>query len=186
MSIEFFDTDTRALYFDAYTMGVNYLAKKLRPGDKTPDSMADSSLLHKKRIGVDASVVFHKALGTEEGAGQYTMKPPIPNGEVIDRCTRICGYAKKNEIVLVVSIDGKYHPMKETENAKRGRDRNSAKEKLESLLRCPEISSKKKEAYKLMKSAVTVDEHMLGTAVKVFRDHGFEVYGAPYEMTNYT
>ena len=52
-------------------MGVKNLSKKLRPSDKTPDSFAKSELLRGKTIGIDLSVVLHKALGTKDGAGEF-------------------------------------------------------------------------------------------------------------------
>ena len=32
-----------------------------------------------------------------------------------------------------------------------------------------------------MKEAASVTEQIIGTAVKIFQDNGFEVFGAPYE-----
>ena len=162
-------------------MGVKQLSRKLRPSDKRPDCMATSPKLKSKRIGVDLSVILHVALGSEEGAGQYVVKPRVTNQEVVDKCTRICGYAKANEIELIVSVDGKYHPMKEAENRKRNEQRDVAITELEKLFRDPEIAKKQKHALKLMKKAARVDEYITATAVQVFRDKGFKVYGAPYE-----
>ncbi len=107
-------------------MGVNQLSKKLRPASETPDIFSSSDLLSGKRIGVDLSVILHKALGTEDGAGEFFVAPPYPNNEVIERCTRLCSYAKANNVKLVVSVDGAYHPMKEDENNKRNGDRDAA------------------------------------------------------------
>ena len=99
-------------------MGVNQLSKKLRPADKTPDSFANSEILNGKTKGVDVSVVLHKGLGTDEGAGQYIVWPKVINSEVVGKCTRLCGYIKANNMILKVSFDGKYHRMKDARTIK--------------------------------------------------------------------
>ena len=76
--------------------GVKQLSKKLRPSSETPDVFSTSLLLHGKRIGIDLSVILHKSLGTEDGAGEFFLVPTYPNNEVIERCTRLCSYAKTN------------------------------------------------------------------------------------------
>ena len=52
------------------------------------------------------------------GAGEFHIQPRVPNSEVIDKFNRLCGLAKRNVIIFDVSVDGKYHPMKERENIK--------------------------------------------------------------------
>ena len=162
-------------------MGVHKLSKKLRPADKTPDEFASSDVLHGKSIGIDLSVVLHKGLGTESGAAEFFVKPSVPNSEVIDRCNKLCRFAKANQIKLKVSVDGKYHPMKDAENAQRNNKRDIALKKVEEILCSPDIENKTKETLKLMKSAVRITEQIVGVAVKVFLDHRHEVFGAPYE-----
>ncbi|KAL7548740.1 hypothetical protein ACHAWF_017202 [Thalassiosira exigua] len=161
--------------------GVKQLSKKLRPSSETPDVFSTSLLLHGKRIGIDLSVILHKSLGTEDGAGEFFLVPTYPNNEVIERCTRLCSYAKTNEITLVVSVDGMYHPMKEAVNVARKEERDKAEANFRALLASDEAETKTKEIAKLMKKAVWVSPEVIGTAVKVFREHGHEVYGAPYE-----
>ena len=138
-----------------YSMGVNQLSKKLRPADKTPDSFANSEILNGKTKGVDVSVVLHKGLGTDEGVGQYIVWPKVTNIKMVNKCTRLCGYyAKANNIILKVSLDGKYHPMKDAENDKRNSDRDIMFAKAKALFQSPDIESKTKDAAKLMKKAV--------------------------------
>ena len=108
-------------------MGVKDLSKKIRKADHTPDSIAGSPSLHNLKIGVDLSVVLHKELGSQDGAGEFFAQPMIPNSEVVEKCTHQCGFAKRNKITLVVSVDGKYHPMKSDENNKRQTARDKAK-----------------------------------------------------------
>jgi len=66
-------------------MGVKYLASKLRESSITPDKLAECELLYGKTIGIDLFVILHKALGTNDGAGEYHLEPPCPNSEVIDK-----------------------------------------------------------------------------------------------------
>ena len=103
-------------------MGVKHLSKKLRDAKYTPDVFSKSKKLHGKTIGIDLSAVLHKSVGTDEGAGYFFVQPTCRNNEVVDKCTRLCGWAKSNEITLKISVDGKYHPMKERENDKRKGD----------------------------------------------------------------
>ena len=70
-----------------HLMEVNQLPKKLRPADKTPDSFAKSEILNGKTIDVDVSVVLHKGLGIDKGAGQFIVRPKVVNIEVVNRCT---------------------------------------------------------------------------------------------------
>ena len=163
-------------------MGVNQLSKKLRPGDKTPDSLATSKLLDDKTCDVDLSVVLHKLIGIKEGAGQFIVRPQVPNEEVKDRCHRVCSFSKANSITLKVSVDGKYHPpMKDAENMKRNDNRNTALQSVEEMIRSHDISTHTKDAIKPMKKAARVYDYILGTAVQVFWDNGSGVFGAPYE-----
>jgi len=67
-------------------MGVRYLASKLRESSDTPDKVAECELLNGKTIGIDLSVILHKALGTNDGAGEFHLEPSCPNSEVIDKC----------------------------------------------------------------------------------------------------
>ena len=53
------------------TMGVRYLASKLRESGITPDKLAEGELLNGKTIGIDLLVILHKALCTNDGAGEY-------------------------------------------------------------------------------------------------------------------
>eukprot|EP00984_Skeletonema_dohrnii_P024318 scaffold13436_cov73-Skeletonema_dohrnii-CCMP3373.AAC.3 len=169
-------------------MGVNALSKKLRPSGETPDSVANCPLLKGKRIGLDLSVLLHKALANIDGAGEYHVKPAIPNSVVQERCNRLCSYAKANNIKYVVCVDGKYHPMKAAENDARKADRDKAQSELDALFRTNDInniltSDKKKlnEALKLMKRSVQVTPDVIATAVRVFKENDHEVHGAPFE-----
>ena len=76
-------------------MGVNNLSRKLRDSNHRPDKLATSELVSNLAIGVDLSVICHKALNTNDGAGEFHMKPPCPNSEVRDKCTKICALANK-------------------------------------------------------------------------------------------
>ena len=169
-------------------MGVRYLSQQLRPANETPDEMSTSAELQGKRIGVDFSVIPHKAQGTKDGATEFLVKPPVPYSEVLQRCNRLCGYAKMNNITLVVCIDGKYHPMKESVNAERATTRDAALEEVEAILGREDINEKLKsddeELKKVlgkMKKATRVTDTVIGTAIEVFKRNGHEVYGAPYE-----
>ena len=62
------------------------------------------------------SLILHKSVATEAGAGEFLNHPGGANSEVINKCSRLCGFAKRNEITLVVSVDGKYHPMRHEMN----------------------------------------------------------------------
>ena len=105
-----------------YSMGVNQLSKKLRPTDKTPDTFAKSEIINGKTIGVDVSVVLHKGLGTDKGAGQYIVRPKVINSEVVDKCTRLCGYANANNIILKISFSGLQNSKKSLKNSKSGQN----------------------------------------------------------------
>ena len=127
------------------------------------------------------SVILHKSLGTADGAGEFFLVPPYPNNEVIDRCTRLCSYAKTNAVKLVVSVDGMHHPMKEAVNVARKAERDKAEAEFRAMLTSAEVELKTKDITRLMKKAAWVSPEVISTAVKVFREHGHEVYGAPYE-----
>ena len=71
-------------------MGVKDLSKLLRDPKATPHEFATDARLKGKRVGVDLPVVLHKALATDDGASYYHIKPAVPNGEVIEKCTRLC------------------------------------------------------------------------------------------------
>ena len=164
-------------------MGVNYLSKRLRDAKQTPHEFANDKRLSGKRIGVDASVVMHKALSSQDGASYFHIKPATPNSELIERCTRMCSWAKSNDCMLVVAIDGMYHPLKENVNQGRSEKRSKAKVELDKVL--SNISSKaayeRDRVFKKMKAAVFVSDTVVSTAIDVFRKFGMEVYGAPYE-----
>ena len=70
-------------------MGVKNLSQKLRDSKVTPDEFARIKELKGKKVGVNLSVVAHKGLGTDEGAGLYHFQPKCPNSEIIDKCTRL-------------------------------------------------------------------------------------------------
>ena len=76
------------------SMGVRHLSKKIRDSNDTLDVFSTSALLQNKRIGVDLPVVLHKSISTECGAGEFLVWPTGPNSKVIDKCSRLCGYAK--------------------------------------------------------------------------------------------
>ncbi|KAL7501673.1 hypothetical protein ACHAWT_009485, partial [Skeletonema menzelii] len=169
-------------------MGVNALSKKLRPSGVTPDSLAKSTMLNGKTLGLDVFVTLHKALATVDGAGENLVQPAIPNSVVEQRCNRLCSYAKANNIKYAVAVDGKYHPMKAAENDAREADRNNAQSELDALFRTDDINSilasdeeKLKNALKLMKRSVRVTPDVIAAAVRIFRDNGHEVFGAPFE-----
>ena len=166
------------------TMGVKYLASTLRESGNTPDKLAECELLNGKTIGIDLSVILHKALGTNDGAGEYHLEPPCPNSGVIDKCSRFCGWAKSNNITLKVSVDGRYHPMKEEENKRRAGDRDLAQSELEKFLRTirhNDDNTDTKKAFQLMKKAARVSEKIIVTAIELFAENNVEVFGAPYE-----
>ena len=169
-------------------MGVTNLSKKLRPSGVTPDSVAKSQILHGKVIGLDYFVLLHKSIATNDGAGEYHVKPSIPNSVVEQRCNRVCSYAKANNIKFAVAVDGKYHPMKSAENNARDADRNNAQSQLDALFGMNNINDlltndneKRKEAIKLMKRAVRVTPDIIATGVRIFKENGHDVYGAPFE-----
>lgn len=121
-------------------MGVREeLSKKLRDSKLTPYEFATSNLLHGKRIGIDVSVLLHKSIATDCGAAEFYVRPKGPNSEVIEKCSRLCGFAKRNEVTLVVSVDGMYHPMKQQVNTDRGQQRTHAKLSLDTLVKSPSI-----------------------------------------------
>ena len=95
---------------------------------------------------MDLSVVLHKTIGTETGAGEFLVQPEGSNSEVIEKCSRLCGYAKRNKITLVVCLDGKYHPMKDAVNAKRSDDCRKASSELSGLLVMKKISNKRRNS----------------------------------------
>ncbi len=116
------------------------------------------------------------------------MQPAIPNSVVEERCNRLCSYAKANNIKYAVAVDGKHHPMKAAENNAREDDRNKARSELDELFSTNDINSilasndeKLKEALKLMKRSVRVTPDVIATAVRIFRENGHDVYGAPFE-----
>ena len=164
-------------------MGIKNLSKKLRDSKDTPDEFSTNEILHGKNIGIDFSVVLHKGLGTNEGAGLFHAKPKCPNTEVMEKCERLCSWAKSNHIKLKVSVDGKYHPMKERENTKRQKDRELAQEKLKLLVESGNFNDENmlKKAKSLMKESAFVNDDVVAAGVGVFLEHGFEVCGAPYE-----
>ena len=139
-------------------MGVKYLSKKLRSSKETPDEFSTDRRLKGKRIAVDLSVILHKALGTNDGAAYYQVKPTNPNCEVVEKCSRICGWAKLNDILLVVSVDGRSHPMKASVNKDRTDGRDSAQARFEAMVQSEQSYDKIKirEAFKLMKKATFV------------------------------
>ena len=111
----------RAREYSKIPMGVQYLSKKLRKSDDYPESLAKSKYLKEKQIGVDASVILHKGIGTQDGAREFRVQPMVLNSEVIDKVKRIYAFAKRNNITLAASINGKYHLMKEREKTANGR-----------------------------------------------------------------
>ena len=155
-------------------MGVKQLSNKIRKANHTPDSIACSRSLHKLKIGVYLSVVLHKALGSQDGAGEFFVHSMIPNSEVEDKCTRLCGFAKRNGIQLIVSVDGKYHPMKDNENAKRQVARDKAKQELETHIQKTNLDNavETKKAFSLMKKAAFVSDYVIGTAIN--KDIGYK------------
>ena len=50
------------------------------------DKLAECELLNGKTLGINLLVILHKALGTNDGAGEFHLEPPCPNSEVIDKC----------------------------------------------------------------------------------------------------
>jgi len=164
-------------------MGVTNLSRKLRNSKDKPDKLANSEVVRGLSIGVDLSVICHKALNINDGAGEFHMKPPCPNSEVRDKCTKICALAKSNGISLKISVDGKYHPMKQEENEKRHSGRAAALAKLMADLKVKDLGEKKNvnEVFRDMKKATSVTPEIISTAVEVFKQHGMEVYGAPFE-----
>jgi len=164
-------------------MGVNNLSKKLRDSKDKPDKLANSEIVRGLSIGVDLSVICHKALNTNGGAGEFHMKPQCPNSEVRDKCTKICALAKSNGISLKISVDGKYHPRKEKENETRHSARAKALAQLMVNLKEKDLTEKKNvnEVFRDMKKATSVTPEIISTAVEVFKQHDMEVYGAPFE-----
>lgn len=166
-------------------MGVHQLSKLLRPSDDTPDAVALDTRLHGKRIGVDFMVVGHKSVGSSDGAAEMAIRPKIPNSVMVEKCTRLCGWAKRNSIKWVVSVDGIYHAMKGNVNDERKRDRERANDDLRDLLAKYEGQTlpeeQIKEAKKFIKKAAYVSDEIVAVGVKVFKEHGHEVYGTCYE-----
>ena len=160
-------------------MGVHNLSKRIRDSDDTPDEIAFDQRFKKRRIGVDFMVIAHKSVGTEDGAGEMAMCPEVPNTAMVDRCRKLCGWAKQNSITWVVSVDGLYHSLKASVNDKRKNDRTTALSEFAALVtkfkgrQMP--NAKIKEAKSLLKKAAHVSDKIVAVGVKVFRDHGHEV-----------
>ena len=55
-------------------MGINNLAKEVRPSGIRPDSL-DDSRLRGQRVGVDLSIDLHKSIGNDVGAYHATATP---------------------------------------------------------------------------------------------------------------
>ena len=151
-------------------MGVRELSKRLRESNQTPDVFSTSPLLHGKRIGVDLSVILHKSISSETGAGEFLVQPKGPNSKVINKCSRLCSYTKQNEITLVTNVDSMYHPLKAAVNIKRSNDHCKAATELDELLKSPELDTGDtiKSAMKLMKASAHVSRHILANAINVF------------------
>ena len=167
-------------------MGVHHLLSKLRKRNCTSNEIAFDERLHNKWIGVDFMVVGHKSVGSVDGAGEMAVRPEIPNSVMVEKCTRLCGWAKKNNITWVVSVDGMYHSMKGSVNNNRKKDRKEAMSKFAALIaeyKGKDVPKEKmKEVKKLLKKAYAyVSDKIVSVGVKVLRDHGHEVYGACFE-----
>ena len=100
-------------------MGVNQLSKLIKSGKQGFDSFVDNDLLRNKRLGVDLSVILHKALGNEVSAGEFQIIPAIPISKVKERCWKLISLAKQGNITLVICIDGNYHCYKSKLNENR-------------------------------------------------------------------
>ena len=98
--------------------GCQLSLKKLRKSDDFPESFVNSKKIKGKQIGIDGSVIFQKGIGANNGAGNFHAKQSVKNCEVINKINCLCSFVNRNDVKLVVSIDGKYHSMKERENNK--------------------------------------------------------------------
>ena len=95
------------------------------------------------------------------------------------------GWAKQNSITWVVSVDRLYHSAKASVNNKRKSGRTKALSKFAALVtefECQQMPNEKiKEAKRLLKNVAHVSDKIVAVGVKVFRDHGHEVYGTCFE-----
>ena len=130
-------------------------------------------------------VVAHKAIGSYDGAAEMAMEPEIASSTMKERCTRLCSYAKLNDITWVVSVDGIYHALKGDVNDQRAAKRQEARQKYLDIVTEFEgrtiPPSKLKEAKAFVKNMAYVSDKIVAVGVEVFRDHGHEVYGTCFE-----
>ena len=112
------------------------------------------------------------------GAGEFHIQPRVPNSEVIDKFNRLCGLAKRNCIIIIVSVNGKYHPMKERKNSKQKEHLEESQVQLENHLKSNDIeaASNRNNALKLMKGATYWNDYVIITADGIFLEQGFKVY----------
>ncbi|KAL7516228.1 hypothetical protein ACHAWX_001262 [Stephanocyclus meneghinianus] len=177
-------------------MGVKNLTKQLKAFNKVGDSLLKENItddknapaivpnpdVTKKRIGVDASVILHKALHNIESAREFQCIPKIPITKIDTACIKLINIARRANIELVICTDGAHHMFKGSVDAHRKKDRNNSQLLLNEIFQRQDLDNDAiEEADKLMKKAAHVTEEILSQAIDIFRQNNIEVYGAPYE-----
>ena len=137
--------------------------------------------VNNKRLGVDFSVVLHKALGNDVSAAEFQVLPNIPITKVTEICAKLTNLARRSNVTLVVCPDGLYHLFKSSANEDRAKTRLKAQQRLDVLFQSKDPTEKMAEMKKLMKKTVFVREEILMQALIEFRRNKIELYSGPYE-----
>ncbi|EJK59105.1 hypothetical protein THAOC_20709 [Thalassiosira oceanica] len=137
-----------------------------------------------KTLGLDLSVVLHKALGDITSALEFQIQPPVPVSKIDDVLNKMILLFKRCEVKLLACTEGKHHKYKGRVNEQRKKKQSGVQESVEKLVEQfkREPSSKLiDEIKKQMKYSVYVREDILAHAVDLLEENGIEVLSAPYE-----
>ena len=110
-------------------MGVEGLAKLLRPSNEAPDNLEE---LRGKRVGVDLFIVLYPALRGQT-VDQFHAKPPVPTTAVLNKLGDFFDLFIAAGATPVVVVDGRNHPLKETVSSLRQQAVSDAEAELEVL-----------------------------------------------------
>jgi exonuclease-1 len=158
-------------------MGIHKFLNKFYPTDKFRSD--DLSELKGLRVGIDAHVILHRALGSPEAARQFHTLPPVPVTHVRTYFRKFLQKLIKEGCTPVVVTDGANHPMKHAKH-ERDRERLAGEEQLRKLL-AARRAQYMNEVLQKMKKTTFVRSDVIAVVKEVCEELRVEIYGAPYE-----
>ena len=115
-------------------MGIKYLSKKVRDGNKRENTLED---LRGNTLGIDVSNFMFRAMKNQLGVDQFHTRPRQPSTAVLKTLQQFTALCRRYMITQVWVFDGAPHGQKKATHLKRYQDIEKKQRRLNAFMKQP-------------------------------------------------